>query len=71
MIEPGLLLRVGPTSDQNSVLEFVMDPHHDRGDRYLTEDPSTGKLSFSNHQSISRTITAFFLNVIFIACHVN
>lgn len=51
MIEPGLLLRVGPTSDQNSVLEFVMDPHHDRGDRYHVEDPSTGKtFILSNHQ---------------------
>lgn len=47
MIEPGLMLRVGPTSDANSVLEFVMDPNHDRGDRYDIEAPSTGKLSFS------------------------
>lgn len=47
MIEPGLLLRVGPTSDANSVLEFIMDPNHDRGDRYFVDEPSTGKLSFS------------------------
>lgn len=42
MVEPGLLLRVGPTADTNSVLEFVMDPNHDRGDRFHVEDPSTG-----------------------------
>lgn len=47
MIEPGLVLRVGPTSDANSVMEFVMDPNHDRGDRYAVDEPSTGKLSFS------------------------
>lgn len=50
VIEPGLMLRVGPTSDANSMLEFVMDPNQDRGDRYLVDEPSTGtvKLSFSN-----------------------
>lgn len=45
MIHPGLCLRVGPTSDSNSVLEFVMDPNKDRGDRYLMEEPSTGTTS--------------------------
>lgn len=44
MIEPGLCMRVGPTADSNSVLEFVIDPSQDRGDRYLMEEPSTGKL---------------------------
>lgn len=47
MIEPGLMLRVGPTSDANSMLEFVMDPDQDRGDRYSVEDPSTGNFRFS------------------------
>lgn len=46
MIEPGLMLRVGPTSDANSMLEFVMDPDADRGDRYSVEDPSTGNFRF-------------------------
>lgn len=55
MIEPGLLCRIGPTSDANSVLEFVMNPNHDRGDRYHIEEPSTGKLSFSNHQRSRKT----------------
>lgn len=45
MIEPGLVLRVGPTSDANSMLEFVMDPNQDRGDRY-SEEPSTGNFRF-------------------------
>lgn len=44
MIEPGLLLRIGPTSDANSVLEFVMDPNRDRGDQYLVGERSTGML---------------------------
>lgn len=42
MIEPGLHLRVGPTLQADSVLEFTMDPVQDR-DRYLMEEPSTGK----------------------------
>lgn len=42
IIQPGLCLRVGPTVDSNSILEFVMDPNKDRGDRYLMEEPSTG-----------------------------
>lgn len=42
MLQPGLCLRIGPTSDSSSILEFVMDPSLDRGDRYLTEEPSTG-----------------------------
>lgn len=46
MIEPGLCLRVGPTSDANSVLEFVMDPTQDRGDRYSNDEPSTGNFRF-------------------------
>lgn len=46
MIEPGLCLRVGPTSDANSVLEFVMDPTQDRGDRYSVDEPSTGNFRF-------------------------
>lgn len=44
-VHPGLCLRVGPYSDSNSVLEFVIDPNIDRGsegDRYLVEEPSTG-----------------------------
>lgn len=49
MIEPGLMLRVGPTSDANSMLEFVMDPDQERGDRYSVEDPSTGNISIVNH----------------------
>lgn len=44
-IYPGLCLRVGPTADSNSVLEFVMDPNLERGDRYLVEEPSTGKVT--------------------------
>lgn len=43
MLQPGLCLRIGPTSDSNSVLEFVMDPSLDRGDRYLAAEPSTGE----------------------------
>lgn len=46
MIEPGLCLRVGPTSDANSMLEFVMDPTQDRGDRYSVDEPSTGNFRF-------------------------
>lgn len=46
MIEPGLMLRVGPTSDANSMLEFVMDPDQERGDRYSIEEPSTGNFHF-------------------------
>lgn len=42
MIQPGLCMRIGPTTDSNSILEFVIDPHKDRGDRYLMEEPSTG-----------------------------
>lgn len=41
-IQPGLCLRIGPTTDSNSMLEFVIDPALDRGDRYLSEEPSTG-----------------------------
>lgn len=43
-IHPGLCMRIGPYSDSNSVLEFVVDPNMDRGmgDRYLVEEPSTG-----------------------------
>lgn len=41
MIEPGLRLRVGPTLQTDSVLEFTMDSVQDR-DRFLTEEPSTG-----------------------------
>lgn len=45
MIYPGLCLRVGPSSDSNSVLEFMMDPNTDRGDnRYMQEDTSTGNI---------------------------
>lgn len=46
MIEPGLCMRVGPTADTNSVLEFVMDPTQDRGDRYSVDEPSTGNFRF-------------------------
>lgn len=41
MIEPGLQLRVGPTLQADSVLEFAMDPVQNH-DRYLMEEPSTG-----------------------------
>lgn len=44
IIEPGLCLRIGPSVESTSMLEFIMDPNHDRGDRYLHEEPSTGKL---------------------------
>lgn len=46
MIYPGLCLRVGPSSDSNSVLEFMMDPDTERGgdNRYMQEDTSTGKI---------------------------
>ncbi|XP_055300437.1 uncharacterized protein LOC129567496 [Sitodiplosis mosellana] len=44
IVEPGLCLRVGPTSDANSVLEFVMDPNQDRGDRYSVDEPSTARI---------------------------
>lgn len=43
-LHPGLCLRIGPTSDSNSMLEFIIDPALDRGDRYLSEEPSTGLL---------------------------
>lgn len=49
MIEPGLQLRVGPTLQADSVLEFTMDNVQDR-DRYLTEEPSTG--TFIQHNTI-------------------
>lgn len=42
-IQPGLCLRIGPSPESTSMLEFVMDPRHDRGDRYINEEPpSTG-----------------------------
>lgn len=44
MIQPGLCLRIGPSVASNSMLEFIMDPNHDRGDRYIQEEPSTGIL---------------------------
>lgn len=42
-VQPGLCLRIGPTPESSSMLEFIMDPNQDRGDRYVNEDPSTGK----------------------------
>lgn len=47
MLQPGLCLRVGPTPESSSMLEFVMDPNQDRGDRYVNEDPSTGNTPHS------------------------
>lgn len=41
VIQPGLCLRIGPSTESTSMLEFVMDPRHDRGDRY-DEPPSAG-----------------------------
>lgn len=42
-LQSGLCLRIGPTTESNSMLEFIMDPNHDRGDRYMhEEEPSTG-----------------------------
>lgn len=58
MIEPGLCLRVGPTSDANSVLEFVMDPTQDRGDRYSTEEPSTGNFRFQYSNNIPNHVNS-------------
>lgn len=46
-IHPGLMLRVGPTSDTNSMLEFVMDPSQrffDHTEGFLLDEPSTGRL---------------------------
>lgn len=80
VLQPGLCLRIGPTSDSNSILEFVMDPSLDRGDRYLSEEPSTGGyLQFIlNHNTfmfmilvnfdnfpIRNNFYLFFLSVIF------
>lgn len=48
-IHPGLMLRVGPTSDASSMLEFVMDSSqrfYDHNDGYIPEEQSTGKLLF-------------------------
>lgn len=41
-IHSGLCMRIGPTAESTSMLEFVIDPHMDRGDRYLIDDTSTG-----------------------------
>ncbi|KAL5284813.1 hypothetical protein ACFFRR_006868 [Megaselia abdita] len=46
-IHPGLMLRVGPTSDANSMLEFVMDSNqrfYDHNDGYLPDEPSTARV---------------------------
>lgn len=42
-IQSGLCMRIGPTSESTSMLEFVIDPNMDRGDRYLYDD-TTGIL---------------------------
>lgn len=42
-IYPGLQMRVGPSLGANGMLEFVLDPDLSRDDRYLGEEPSTGK----------------------------
>lgn len=57
MIEPGLHLRVGPTLQADSILEFTMDPVQDR-DRYLMEEPSTGTFKLTERASsiLSRSI---------------
>lgn len=47
VIEPGLQLRIGPTAQANSVLEFAMTPSQDR-DRYSSEEPSTGNIRIEN-----------------------
>lgn len=51
IVHPGLCMRIGPYSDSNSVLEFVVDPTLDRGmgDRYLVEEPSTGNDIITKH----------------------
>lgn len=41
---PGLMLRIGPAYDSNSVLEFIMDTNLERGDHRYNEEPSTGIL---------------------------
>lgn len=36
-------MRVGPSLGANGMLEFILDPDLSRDDRYLGEEPSTGK----------------------------
>lgn len=43
MIHSGLCLRIGPSASSNSLLEFVIDPNNERGDRYMEDEHSTGK----------------------------
>lgn len=57
MIEPGLCLRVGPTSNANSMLEFVMDPNQDRGG-YSLDEPSTGNFRFQQFKGADREFIA-------------
>lgn len=42
MIHSGLCLKIGPSASSNSLLEFVIDPTIDRGNRYVEEEHSTG-----------------------------
>lgn len=50
-LQPGLCLRIGPSVESSSMIEFVMDPRHDRGDRYIQEEPSTGDRSHSSAET--------------------
>lgn len=48
-IHPGLMLRIGPTSDANSILEFVMDSsetYYDHREGFILDEPSTGMLLY-------------------------
>lgn len=45
MIHSGLCLKIGPSASSNSLLEFVIDPTIDRGNRYVEEEHSTGNVS--------------------------
>ncbi|XP_055383040.1 uncharacterized protein LOC129613119 [Condylostylus longicornis] len=44
-IYPGLQLRIGPSADTTSVLEFALDPQVESNERnYLAEEPSTARI---------------------------
>lgn len=55
-IYPGLMFKIGPIADTNSVAQFILDPSTvERNFGY--EEPSTGKLSF---QMRFKSLTSVF-----------
>lgn len=59
-LHSGLCLRIGPSASSNSLLEFVIDPTIDRGNRYVEEEHSTGKLSCTNNKWLIINISIYY-----------